>query len=527
VSPDRIRPGDAAHRGETPPAPAPAEEAPFEDELALEEDARIDEDVESEEEVEEEEEGEEEEEEEEEEDLTAAKEEAAANRTVAAAPAAASSSFRTELPLPEAANGEGGAPPRRPPRRHGALRRLYHGETHFDFVRRRRIWFAFSLAIIAAGAISLATRGLNLDIEFVGGTAWTVQTRTVTVTQARDALAPVGLSGATITRLGAPPKTLEVEAKLPKGQSVTKSSSIAVKVSDILGRLAHVNPANISVEQVGPAWGSSITNKAVEALIVFFVLVSLYISLFFEWRMALAAILAMVHDILVTVGIYSLTGFDVTPDSVVAFLTIIGYSLYDTIVVFDRVRDNARHLVNRDRMNLTDLVNLSMNQTLARSLNTSLVAILPILSVLVLGAQILGATTLQYFGLALTIGLTTGAYSSIFIASPLVALMKEREPHYRQLSERLRSRGIVKVLLSPVAVATGALSQEAYAPTRQAATQRAMASGRERTGPIRPGAATAVAEAPQATPTPPPRQRPQTRPQRAPAARRRRRGGRR
>ena len=198
----------------------------------------------------------------------------------------------------------------------------------------------------------------------------------------------------------------------------------------------------MNVEHVGPSWGSQITNKALEALIVFFILVSVYISIFFEWRMALAAILAMFHDILVTVGVYSLVGFDVTPDTVVAFLTILGYSLYDTIVVFDRVRDNAHHLAQRDRIVFSDLINLSMNQTLARSLNTSLVAILPILSVLVLGAQILGATTLQYFGLALLIGLTTGAYSSIFIASPLVAMMKEREPHYRQLTERLHKRGI-------------------------------------------------------------------------------------
>ncbi|MGA8295486.1 MAG: protein translocase subunit SecF [Acidimicrobiales bacterium] len=495
MSPDRIRPGDAGQHGLPPPEDARDEEPEV---IETDEDGGFPE-------VEEEQ----------------FSDWAPVEETAEEAP-----TFAPEPQQAEERNGEGEAPPLRPQKSHGVFRRLFFGETHFDFVRRKRWWFAFSLAIIAAGAISLGTRGLNLDIEFVGGTAWTVQTRTVTVNEARTALAPVGLSGATITRLGAPPKTLEVEAKLPKGQSAAKSTAVANRVSDILGRLAHVNPANISVEQVGPAWGSSITNKAVEALIVFFVLVSAYISLFFEWRMALAAIVAMIHDIAVTVGIYSLTGFDVTPDSVVAFLTIIGYSLYDTIVVFDRVRDNARHLANRDRMSLSDLINLSMNQTLARSLNTSLVAILPILSVLVLGAQILGATTLEYFGLALTIGLTTGAYSSIFIASPLVALMKEREPRYRQLSDRLRGRGIEKVLLSPVDVAGGALASDAYAPTRQAAAQRAV-EGRGRTGPIRPGAATALAESPTEQQAATSRSRPTTRPQRAPAARRRRRGGRR
>jgi preprotein translocase subunit SecF len=184
-------------------------------------------------------------------------------------------------------------------------------------------------------------------------------------------------------------------------------------------------------------------------------MIALYISIFFEWRMALAAIIAVIHDILVTVGIYSLTGLEVTPDTVVAFLTILGYSLYDTIVVFDRVRDNTRHLSFRDRVTYSDVVDLSMNQTLARSINTSLVAVMPILAVLILGAEILGATTLQYFGLALLVGLTTGAYSSIFIASPLVAMMKEREPRYRQIAERIALRGTERVHLTPAMVAAG------------------------------------------------------------------------
>ncbi|HXZ82698.1 MAG TPA: protein translocase subunit SecF [Acidimicrobiales bacterium] len=419
--------------------------------------------------------------------------------------------------------------PGRAPRRRGPLRRLYFGQTRFDFVRRKRWWFALSSIVIVAGVISLATRGLNLDIEFAGGTAWTVQTSTVSVTQARNALAPYGLAGAAITQLGTPPKTLNVEAKLPKGQTSKQSQAIAAEVSAVLAKLAHVSPASVSVETVGPSWGRQITSKALEALIVFIILVSVYISIFFEWRMAFAAILAMFHDILVTVGVYSLVGFDVTPDTVVAFLTILGYSLYDTIVVFDRVRDNAHHLAQRDRMAFSDLVNLSMNQTLARSLNTSLVAILPILSVLVLGAQVLGATTLQYFGLALLIGLTTGAYSSIFIASPLVALLKERETHYRHLAERLRNRGIGPVLLSPAAVAAGALGMELpTAGGREPAfvASRVRPVGTPPRRPETPAAAQAVAPtAPPARPAGP--ARPVRASKNRPAARRRRRGGRR
>jgi len=367
---------------------------------------------------------------------------------------------------PAAVVSEREAPPR-PPRHHGPVRRLYHGQTKFDFVRRKRWWFALSTTIILAGIISLTTRGLNLDIEFTGGNAWTVPTSTVSVTQARNALAPLGLGGATITQLGTPEKTLQIEAKLPKGLTARQAKKLESDVAKTLARLAGVPQNKLAIEQVGPSWGHQITEKALEALIVFIILVSVYISIFFEWRMALAAIIAMLHDILVTVGVYSLVGFDVTPDTVVAFLTILGYSLYDTIVVFDRIRDNAHHLAQRDRMSFSDLVNLSMNQTLARSLNTSLVAILPILSVLVIGAQLFGAVTLQSFGLALTIGLTTGAYSSIFIASPLVAVMKEREPHYRQLTERLHRRGVDRVLLSPAAVAAGALGLEIPVSTRR------------------------------------------------------------
>ena len=412
--------------------------------------------------------------------------------------------------------------------RHGLFRRLYFGETSFDFVRNRRWWFGLSMVIILAGAISLGTRGLNLDIEFVGGTAWTVESSTVTVNAARAALTPLGFGGATITQLGSPPKTLEVQAKLPKGQSAAASNADTTKVADALATLAHISPAAISIETVGPSWGSQITDKAIEALIVFFILVSVYISIFFEWRMAFAAIVAMLHDIAVTVGVYSLSGFDVTPDTVVAFLTVLGYSLYDTIVVFDRIRDNSRHLANRERMSFTDLVNLSMNQTLARSINTSLVAILPILSVLVLGAYVLGAQTLEYFGLALIIGLTSGAYSSIFIASPLVAVMKEREPKYRQLADRLHSRGVERVLISPTAVAAGVLSTDAYQVVRRSAARASVGPRQvteERPGPTASDGDGAPAPA---RPARQPTSRPATRPsQSRPPAKRRRKGGRR
>ena len=328
--------------------------------------------------------------------------------------------------------------------------RLYHGETSFDFVGRKRRWFLLSGVVIAVGLFSLFTRGLNFGIEFEGGTAWEVPARGVSVAEARDALRPLGFGEATVQvltpRQGDP--VLRVQAGATRAQERDR-------VTAALARLGRVPESRVSVNQVGPSWGGEVTRKAQRALVVFFVAIALYISWRFEWKMALAALSAVVHDIFVTVGVYSLSGFEVSPATVIAFLTILGYSLYDTIVVFDKVEENTRGLAASGRVTYGDTVNLSMNQVLMRSLNTSLVAILPILSVLVIGAFLLGATTLQDFGLALLIGLLTGAYSSIFIASPILAVLKEREPRYASIKQRVLAKGAAAPL-TPAAAAAGA-----------------------------------------------------------------------
>jgi preprotein translocase subunit SecF len=377
-----------------------------------------------------------------------------------------------------------------PKRVRGAKQRLYRGETKFDFVRRRRWWYGVSAIIIAAGAISLAVRGLNLSIEFVGGESWEFPSATLTIDQVKAALEPHGLGEATITTLSsANRRQIQVEAKLASGATPQQQSATVQAVQADLAKLAGIPPSDVSTQLVGATWGSTVTHKAIEALIVFFIVIAAYISIFFEWKMALAAIVAVIHDILVTIGIYSLTGFSVTPDTVVAFLTILGYSLYDTIVVFDRVRDNVRGLGATGKLSYTDVVNLSMNQTLARSINTSLVAILPILSVLVIGAHVLGAVTLQNFGLALFIGLLSGAYSSIFIASPLLAQLKEKEPRYRTIREKLEARGTTELLLSPAAVAGGALGGEDGSGVRRRGQKaRSTASVAAGSGRLQPGA---------------------------------------
>jgi preprotein translocase subunit SecF len=369
-------------------------------------------------------------------------------------------------------------------KRPNAFVRLYRGETSFDFVGRRRLWYTISAVIILVGLVSLGTRGLNVGIAFKGGTAWEVTAPGTSVTDVENAITNAGVSNATVQILGG--RTVEVQAdltNLPANEQAAKKAAVQVEMA----RIGHVTPGEVSVTDVGATWGSEITSRAILAVIVFLIVVMVYISARFEWKMAIAALVAVLHDLLITVGIYSIFGFQVTPDTVIAILTILGYSLYDTVVVFDRVRDNARGLGSKGNMTYSDVVNLSMNQTLARSMNTSLVAILPVLSVLVIGAQLLGATTLQNFGLALVIGLAAGAYSSIFIASPLLAQLKEREKRYASIREKLATRADRTGILTPKAAA---LMTASATGTAARARGRTPAPGPDRTAAVlRPGSA--------------------------------------
>ncbi len=334
-----------------------------------------------------------------------------------------------------------------PPKKASLGHRLYNGETSYDFVGRKWWWFAFSGLIIVIGLVALLTEGLNYGIDFKGGTSWEVKAPGVSVAEARDAVSPLGLGSAKIQIAGGDTVRVEGKHQSPEDQ---------VKVADKLASLARVDAGQVSVNDVGPSWGNDVTKKARTALIVFFVLITIYISLRFEWKMAVAAIVAVIHDILVTVGIYALSRFEVTPGTVVAFLTILGYSLYDTVVVFDKVQENTKSTSTSARMTYTDTVNLSMNQVLMRSINTSLVAIMPVVSVLFIGAGVLGAIALKDFGLALLVGLISGAYSSIFVASPILAMLKEREPRYAMIRQRAMSRGGGSGVLTPAAAAAQA-----------------------------------------------------------------------
>jgi preprotein translocase subunit SecF len=430
----------------------------------------------------------------------------------------------------------------KPRRGHGPIARLYRGETRFDFVGKRRIWFSISTAIIVLGIISIVLRGgLNLGIEFKGGTEWTIAAPGVSQTEAVNALKGTGVIDPTVEILGTGSKqTLNVQSDLnrlsqaqqdavsknvqkallevtaahapappptttttAKATTTTTTTAKAGAATGSTTTTTSTVPANavpktqadkISITTVGPTWGSSITNKAIEALIIFFIVVAIYISIRFEPKMALAAFIAMIHDVLVAIGIYSIFNFQVTPDTVVAILTILGYSLYDTVVVFDRVRDNTKGIGSSGRMTYPQLINLSMNQTLARSINTSMVAILPVLAVLLIGAQLLGATTLQSYGLALFVGLLSGAYSSIFIAAPVLSMMKEREDRWVSIANRLAKRGETQQWYSAVDAATmstqmsmAASGQVSRGGGGRSAAVAPRSGGTKRSGPIRPG----------------------------------------
>ena len=314
----------------------------------------------------------------------------------------------------------------------GRLGRLYHGQTDVDFVGRAKLWFALSGAIITLGLVSMLGRGLNLGIEFQGGTSWVVP-GSVPAEEVRDVMASLGAPDASIQTLGGE------QGERVRVQAAPDSGADREAVSQALADLAGTDPSEVQVTDVSPSWGSEITSKAERALVFFLIAIAAYITLRFEWRMAAATLAALVHDVLVTVGVYSLTGFEVTPATVIAVLTILGYSIYDGIVVFDKVDENVQ-ASSAGRSTYSSIVNRSLNQVLMRTLNTSITALLPIASLLVIGSFVLGAVTLQQFALALLIGLGASAYSSIFIASPLLAVIKEREARWASTRRRLESR---------------------------------------------------------------------------------------
>ena len=400
---------------------------------------------------------------------------------------------------------------------------FYHERTNFQFIAHSKRWAILSGTLMLISIVALVARGLNLGIEFKGGTSWQVTVhggKVPSVPEVRNVLAPLHIGESKVSVLsGQGGRSVRVQARVlndpveefsndlakymnvtaadvvlartPDGKGGTftiiaknnptqsgvdaiakrhgitgekttisgKNVTVVVsqlpsspvdRVTNALATYANATPRDVSVSTVGPTWGSDVSRNAVKALIIFFILLAVYLALRFEWKMSVSAIIAVIHDIIFTVGMYALFQFPVTPATVTAFLTILGFSLYDTVVVFDKVLENQRALTATGRSTYGEMVNKSLNQVLMRSVSTSLVALLPVMSLLFIGSGIYGATALEEFALALAAGLFIGSYSSIFVAAPMLAWWKEKEPQYRALADRRR-----RVTVAAASASTG------------------------------------------------------------------------
>ena len=312
--------------------------------------------------------------------------------------------------------------------------RLHRGEISLDFVGRQKTWYAISGLILLVSIASLLTLGLNFGVEFKGGTVFQFPAKPHSTTaEARTAVKDSGVV-----------KEDPIVQKTGTGWRVQtenlSSTDVTAVQKSVQKRFGLAKSDDVSPQTVGASWGKDISKKALEGLIVFMVAIVVYLSIAFEWRMAVAAIVALAHDILITIGVYSLVQFEVTPSSVVGLLTILGYSLYDTVVVFDKVRENTRSLTTANNMSYSQAANLAVNQTLVRSINTTVIALLPVAGLLFIGAGIMGAGTLKDLALVLFVGMLAGAYSSICIATPIVADLQERQEKYRTLAKRVAAK---------------------------------------------------------------------------------------
>ena len=309
--------------------------------------------------------------------------------------------------------------------------RLYTGETAYDFVGKRKIWYLFSLAVIVVSLVGLGVRGLALGVDFEGGAVLTTPPTEKSVEEVRHLAEEASGADARAQELGNGAVRVTVT-----GLDTEESDRTRVQLAKDLG----VDKDEVTAEVVGPSWGDQVTSKAVQGLIVFLVLVTIYLSIAFEWRMAVGAMTALAFDFTVTVGVYALIGFEVPPGTVVGVLTILGYSLYDTVVVFDKVKEKTHKVTQQTRHTYGELANLSVNATLVRSVNTSVVALLPVAGLLFIGSGLLGGGMLKDISLSLFIGLTAGTYSSLLIATPVLVDLSLRRPEIAAHTRKVLAR---------------------------------------------------------------------------------------
>jgi preprotein translocase subunit SecF len=317
-----------------------------------------------------------------------------------------------------------------------ALGRLYRGDTNINFIGSRKKWYVASAIIVLVCIGSMVFRGFHWGVEFAGGTQFIAPVQAGTSEQGvSDAIQSAGVTVTSIQTVGKAGNAPNYLIRTPKLSNEEREAALAAVV-----RAAKVNEDQVAVSEVSSSWGRAVSERALMGLGVFVVLVAAYLWIRFERAMAIAAIGALVHDLLLTAGIYSLVGFEVSPATVIGLLTILGFSLYDTVVVFDKVQENSRGLLGSTRYTYPESANLAVNQTLMRSINTSLIALLPVAGLLFVGAGILGVGTLKDLALVLFVGLATGAYSSMFLATPWLVDIKMLDTRYKLHAQRVAAR---------------------------------------------------------------------------------------
>jgi len=311
---------------------------------------------------------------------------------------------------------------------------LYSGRRTIQFIERRKTWYLIAVVMSVISLAALLVIHLNPGIEFRGGSEYRL-------TKVSDTSTLIGDEAVTSVVADTQPIVSKVGVDGIRVQTEKLTEAQTDQVKTALAKAYKVPEDSINASFVGPSWGADVSRKAIQGLLVFLVLVALVIAAYFRtWKMAAAGLVALLHDLLITVGVYALTGFEVTPASVIGFLTILGYSLYDTVVVFDKVRENTDRVTLSTRRTFAEAANLAVNQTLVRSINTSVVALLPVGSILFIGAFVLGAGTLRDISLALFVGIAAGTYSSIFVATPLLVDLRRREPEIVAHTQRILKR---------------------------------------------------------------------------------------
>ncbi|GAQ64386.1 protein translocase subunit SecF [Streptomyces scabiei] len=352
--------------------------------------------------------------------------------------------------------------------------RLHRGEVGYDFVGHRKIWYGVSILITIAAIAGLGLRGLTMGIEFQGGAVFTTPKTSISVAQAEKYAESASGHDAIVQKLGSGSEgSLRIQIS---GIETAQADKVSAQLADDM----NMKPEDVAGELVGPSWGDQIAGKAWQGLVIFLVLVVIYLAIAFEWRMAIAAFVALIHDITITIGIYALVGFEVTPGTVIGLLTILGYSLYDTVVVFDSLKEQTKDITKQTRWTYAEIANRSINSTLVRSINTTVVALLPVAGLLFIGGGVLGAGMLNDISLSLFVGLAAGAYSSIFIATPLVADLKEREPQLKALKKRVLAKRAQAGQDGPEPAADGPYDDEQAEATPAVVGPRAQSGGRSR-----------------------------------------------